>query len=87
MRKLTIKIISILIITTIICLVISFTTSAPVTNDIYIDQLNGGNVEYVEMQIQQTYQNNSNNLKAMIITVATILIGFNIVSFAISRKK
>lgn len=87
MRKLILIIANILIIATIICLAINLTISAPVMNDIYIDQLNGGNAEYIEMQAYQTYKNNSNNLKATIAGLSTTLIIINVASFVGSRKK
>lgn len=87
MKKLIFIIANILIAATILCLVISLTTSAPVINDIYIDQLNGGDVEYLKMQLYQTYQNESNNLKAAIVALAMFWVAANVVYFNITRKK
>ena len=87
MKRLICIISNILIGATIICLAISLTTSAPVANDIYIDQLNGGNDEYIKMQLYQTYQNESNELKATVVALAMFWVATNVVYFNITRKK
>lgn len=87
MKRLICIIANILIGATIICLAISLTTSAPVANDIYIDQLNGGNDEYIKMQLYQTYQNESNELKATVVALAMFWVATNVVYFNITRKK
>lgn len=87
MKKLICITANILIGVTIICLAISLTTSAPVANDIYIDQLNGGNDEYIKMQLYQTYQNESNELKATVVALAMFWVAANVVYFNITRKK
>lgn len=87
MKRLICIIANILIGATIICLAINLTTSAPVANDIYIDQLNGGNDEYIKMQLYQTYQNESNELKATVVALAMFWVATNVVYFNITRKK
>ena len=87
MKKLICIAANILIGVTILCLIISVTTSAPVVNDIYIDQLNGGDGEYITMQLYQKYQNESANLKATIVALAMFWFSANIIYFIASRKK
>lgn len=74
MKKLAIIAFVILILSFIVSMVTAFTTNATITNDIAIDQLNGGDEAYLAMQAYNQYRTIIYGVSSCIIVIAVAVI-------------
>lgn len=73
-RRLTILAIVLTIVLVPLIAIFNLTTNATVTNEVAIDQLNGGDEEYIEAQVYNNYKNVLTVAITAIVSMVVIII-------------